>query len=112
MSEPVDTAHTTGGVSRVWALHEVCVLLEAPPEILLELVEFRVGTSARLPAPEEFDREWLGWLARSFRLHRDLGVDALAAAFLCDLIEENAALARRVRLLERLAVRVGDRVQD
>jgi len=105
MNEPADPLHTTGGMPRrVWALQEVCVLLEAPPEILLELVEFRVGSAA----PEEFDREWLAWLGRSLRLHRDLGVDALAAAFLCDLMEENAVLARRVRLLERLAGRVGD----
>jgi len=95
MSEPsfADERHI------VWQLQEVCVLLEAPREVLLELVEFRAG--GRVPV--EFDREWLGWLGRSLRLRRDLGVDTLAAAFISDLIAEKAVLERRVKLLERLA---------
>ena len=82
-----------------WRLQEVCVLLAAPRELVLELVEYRAGPVA----PEEFDRQWLNWLGRSLRLQRDLGVDALAAAFISDLLEQNAQLERRIRLLERLA---------
>jgi hypothetical protein len=83
----------------VWRLQEVCVLLEAPREHVLELVEYRSGGSL----PEEFDRQWLQWLGRSLRLQRDLGLDSLAAAVISDLIERNAALERRLQLVERLA---------
>jgi hypothetical protein len=86
------------GRRSAWRLQEVCVLLSAPSELVLELVEYR-GTGR---PPEQFDRQWLTWLGRSLRLQRDLG-DALAAAFISDLIERNAELERRISLLERLA---------
>ena len=102
MNEPTKPL---GETSSVWALEEVCVLLSASPESVLELVELRVRIDDRAPMlrPSAFDRQWLHWLGRGLRLQRDLGIDALAAAFISDLVEENAALERRLRLLERLA---------
>ena len=87
------------GPTQVWQLQEVCVMLAAPRELVLELVGYRSGEAI----PEAFDRQWLQWLRRSLRLQHDLGVDTLAAAFISDLLEQNAALERRLRLLERLA---------
>jgi hypothetical protein len=86
-------------MKEVWRIQEVCVLLAAPRELVEELIEYRIGPEV----PEEFDRPWLLWLGRSVRLQRDLGVDTLAAAFISDLLDQNAALERRLRLLERLS---------
>lgn len=87
-----------------WVLEEVCVLLAAPPEAVLELIEYRHSVSTSPELPSHIDEQLLNWLRRGLRLQRDLGIDALAAALIAELLDRNAALEQRVRLLERLAM--------
>ncbi len=84
------------------SLRELCQACDIEAEYVIEFVEVGViePYSGRRPDEWRFPPRSLARLQRAVRLRRDLSVEPAGAALALDLIEEVAALRRRLRYLE------------
>ncbi len=84
------------------SLRELCHACDIEADYVLEYIEVGVIEPhiGRRPDEWRFPPRALARLQRAVRLHRDLSVGPAGAALALDLIEEMAALRRRLRYLE------------
>lgn len=84
------------------SLRELCQACDIEADYVIEFVEVGVVEpyGGRRPDEWRFPPRSLARLQRAVRLRRDLSVEPAGAALALDLIEEVAALRRRLRCLE------------
>ena len=90
-------------------LEECCLLVEAPADSLVEIVEYGIVEPAgRAPRDWRFDSPALDRLRQALRLHRDLHLDWQAVAVALELLDEVGRLRAENESLKRRLLRFAE----